>query len=98
MLVRAASSVSKVTPSVAKPAASVPAASGSPTCVHMLPNRWGSWGASSGEARSIHFDALKKEAGRSRLGDFHYIPVVFHEAERPRRQQKELLAPYGVIL
>jgi len=49
-------------------------------------------------ALSIHFDALQKEAGASRLGDFHYIPVVFHEAERPHRQQKELLELYGVII
>src|SRR5947209_12115940 len=26
---------------------------------------------------SIRFDALQKEVGTSRLGDFHYIPVVF---------------------
>jgi hypothetical protein len=38
-------------------------------------------------ALSIRFDALLKEAGPSRLDDFHYIPVVFHEAERPHRQQ-----------
>lgn len=47
---------------------------------------------------SIHFDALQKEVGKSRLGDFHYIPVVFDDAERPRRQQKELLELYGVII
>src|SRR5260370_721229 len=28
----------------------------------------------------------------------HCIPVVFDEAERPRRQQKELLELYGVII
>lgn len=49
-------------------------------------------------ALSIRFDALQKEAGPSRLGDFHYIPVMFDEAERPRRQQKELLELYGAIL
>jgi predicted RecB family nuclease len=46
----------------------------------------------------IRFDALQKEDGMSRLGDFHYIPVVFDDAERPRRQQKELLDLYGVII
>ncbi len=46
----------------------------------------------------IRFDALQKEDGMSRLGDFHYIPVVFDDAERPRRQQKELLELYGVII
>ncbi len=49
-------------------------------------------------ALSVRFDALQKEAGPSRLGDFHYIPVMFDDAERPRRQQKELLELYGVIL
>jgi len=49
-------------------------------------------------ALSIRFDALQKEVGSSRLGDFHYIPVMFHEAERPRRQQKDLLELHGVIL
>jgi predicted RecB family nuclease len=49
-------------------------------------------------ALSIHFDALLRAAGPSRLGDFHYRPVVFHEAERPRRQQKELLELYGAII
>ena len=47
---------------------------------------------------AIRFDALQKAAGSSRLGDFHYIPVMFHEAERPHRQQKELLELYGVII
>jgi len=49
-------------------------------------------------ALSIRFDALQKEVGSTRLGDFHYIPVMFHEAERPRRQQKDLLELHGVIL
>jgi predicted RecB family nuclease len=49
-------------------------------------------------ALSIRFDALQKEAGPSRLGEYHYIPVVFHEAERPSRQHKELLELYGVLL
>jgi predicted RecB family nuclease len=46
----------------------------------------------------IRFDALQKEDGMSQLGDFHYIPVMFDDAERPRRQQKELLELYGVII
>jgi len=49
-------------------------------------------------ALSIRFDALQKETGISRLGDFHYIPVVFDEAERLRRPQKELLELYGIIV
>src|SRR5207244_352492 len=49
-------------------------------------------------SRSIRFDALQKEAGASRLGDFHYIPVLFDEAERLRRQHTELLELFGIIL
>ena len=47
---------------------------------------------------SVRFDALQKEVGTSLLGDFHYIPVAFDDAERPRRHQKELLELYGVII
>lgn len=50
------------------------------------------------DALAIHFDALQKEVGPSRLGDFHYIPVLFHEAERLRRPQRELLELYGAII
>ncbi len=49
-------------------------------------------------ALSIRFDALQKEEGVSRLGDFHYIPVLFDGAERPRMEQKKLLELYGVII
>ena len=51
-----------------------------------------------GRDRSIHFDALQKEAGVSRLGDFHYLPVLFDEAERPQKPQKEVLELLGVVL
>jgi hypothetical protein len=27
------------------------------------------------------FDALQRAAGSSQLGNFHYVPVLFHEAE-----------------
>ncbi len=47
---------------------------------------------------SVSFDALQKAAGPSLLGDFHYIPVLFHEAERPARLQKGLLELYGLII
>ena len=55
-------------------------------------------GTTEDERLSIRFDALQKEAGPSRLGDFHYIPVLFHEAERPGRLPKDLLALYGLIV
>jgi hypothetical protein len=34
------------------------------------------------EGLSIRFDALQRVSGPSRVGDFHYIPVLFHGAER----------------
>lgn len=50
------------------------------------------------EELSVCFDALKKEAGPSLLGNFHYIPVLFHDAERPSRLQKDLLELFGLII
>ena len=47
---------------------------------------------------SVCFDALQKEAGPSMLGSFHYIPILFHQAERPTRLQKDLLELYGLII
>lgn len=47
---------------------------------------------------AVHFDALQKEVGPSLIGEFHYIPVLFHEAEKLNRQHKALLAIHGCIL
>jgi predicted RecB family nuclease len=47
---------------------------------------------------SVCFDALQKEAGASLLGNFHYIPILFHHAEKPSRLQKDLLELYGLII
>ena len=35
------------------------------------------------EGHAIRVDALQRASGPSTLSDFHYIPVLFHEAERP---------------
>ena len=51
-----------------------------------------------GPGLSVCFDALRRIDGRSSLGDFHYVPVLFHEAERPAREQRTLLAILGLIL
>ena len=32
---------------------------------------------------AVRFDALLRVDGESRLGAFHYLPVLFHEAEKP---------------
>jgi len=31
---------------------------------------------------SVHFDGLKKVDGPSKLGAYHYIPILFHDAAR----------------
>jgi predicted RecB family nuclease len=50
------------------------------------------------ERLSIKFDGLQKETGPSRLGNFHYVPVLFHETERPGKLQKDLLELHGLII
>ena len=50
------------------------------------------------ERLTLRFDALQRVPGPSQLGDFHYIPVLFHDAERPSHVPRSLLALYGVIL
>jgi predicted RecB family nuclease len=50
------------------------------------------------EGFSVRFDALQRAAGPSALGDFHYVPVLYHETERPGREQRALLAVLGLIL
>jgi predicted RecB family nuclease len=47
---------------------------------------------------SIHFDGLKKVDGRSDLGDFHYLPVLFCEYRRIRKAQRILLEVLGLLL
>ena len=45
-----------------------------------------------------HFDGLKRMEGESKLGDFHYLPVLFHEGRQVKKEQKLLLEVYGMIL
>src|SRR5262249_23277323 len=47
---------------------------------------------------SLTFDALKKAAGGSGLGEFHYLPVLCHEGENVRLEERLLLAVLGVVL
>jgi len=47
---------------------------------------------------SLTFDGLKRVDGPSKLGDFHYVPMVFHEGPRVRHRQKLLLEVYGLLL
>ena len=47
---------------------------------------------------SVCFDALQRAPGSSALGDFHYIPVLFHETERPSQKQRSMLEIQALIL
>jgi predicted RecB family nuclease len=47
---------------------------------------------------SVRFDALQRATGPSTLGEFHYVPVLFHEAEKAGKEHKDLLELLGLIL
>lgn len=47
---------------------------------------------------SLCFDGLKRVAGPSKLGDFHYIPLLFHGSRRISQEQRALLDLYGLLL
>src|SRR6516165_5662679 len=46
---------------------------------------------------SLGFDGLKRVDGASKLGDFHYVPLLYH-GNKVGRQQKILLAVFGLTL
>jgi predicted RecB family nuclease len=46
----------------------------------------------------LHFDGLKRVNGRSAIGRYHYVPVLFYESHRIRKEQKLLVAVYGLIV
>jgi predicted RecB family nuclease len=47
---------------------------------------------------SLRFDGLKRVDGPSKLGDFHYLPVLFHEADKLRQEHRLLLAALASVL
>jgi len=47
---------------------------------------------------SLDFDGLKKVDGPSKLGDFHYIPMIYHEGRQVRDEQRTLLELHGLLL
>jgi predicted RecB family nuclease len=47
---------------------------------------------------SIQFDGLQRVAGRSDIGDFHYIPILFHPNGQMQKAKKFLLHVYSFIL
>jgi predicted RecB family nuclease len=50
------------------------------------------------ERVSLTFDGLKRMTGSSKLGDFHYVPVMFSESRQIRKQQRTLLDVYGFLI
>jgi predicted RecB family nuclease len=47
---------------------------------------------------SLAFDGLKRALGESRLGEFHYIPVLVLKGEKIRLEERLLLAILGNVL
>jgi predicted RecB family nuclease len=47
---------------------------------------------------SLRFDRLKRVVGPSKLGDYHYVPMLFHGGGAVRSGQRLLLEVYGVLL
>lgn len=46
----------------------------------------------------LRFDGLKRVNGSSKIGAFHYVPMLFHESRHLRKVQKQLLALYGILI
>jgi predicted RecB family nuclease len=47
---------------------------------------------------SLRFDGLKRVDGPSRLGDFHYVPMLFHEGRKIGKEQRLLMELLGLVL
>src|SRR5262245_15720629 len=47
---------------------------------------------------NLRFDGLKKVDGPSKLGDFHYVPMLFYEGRKIGKEQRLLLKLYGIVL
>jgi predicted RecB family nuclease len=47
---------------------------------------------------TLNFDGLKRVDGPSKLGDFHYVPMLFHEGRKVGKEQRLLLELYGLLL
>jgi predicted RecB family nuclease len=50
------------------------------------------------ESLTFRFDGLKRVDGPSKLGDFHYVPMLFHGGGAVRSGQRLLLEVYGLLL
>ena len=47
---------------------------------------------------SLTFDGLKRVDGPSTLGNFYYVPMLFHESRKVGKEQRLLLELYGLLL
>jgi predicted RecB family nuclease len=47
---------------------------------------------------SLSFDGLKRVEGPSKLGDFHYAPMLFWESRKVGKEQRLLLELFGLLL
>jgi predicted RecB family nuclease len=47
---------------------------------------------------SLRIDGLKKVAGASRIGDFHYAPILFIESDNVRREHRQTVEVIALIL
>jgi predicted RecB family nuclease len=47
---------------------------------------------------NLRFDGLKRVDGPSKLGDFHYVPILFHEGRKIGKEQRLLLELHGLLL
>src|SRR3954452_23445752 len=48
------------------------------------------------EELSLCFDGLKRTDGPSKLGDFHYVPVLFEASRQVSKSHRLLLEVYGL--
>jgi predicted RecB family nuclease len=46
----------------------------------------------------VEIDGLKRMEGPSKLGDFHYVPILFAEVEKVRPDQRRLLELCGLLV
>ena len=47
---------------------------------------------------SLIFDGVKKVDGATKLGDFHYVPMLFHEKRKVGKEERRLLEVYALLL
>lgn len=50
------------------------------------------------DLHALVFDGLKKIGEPSALGDFHYVPMLFHEGRKVGKGQRLLLEAHGLLL